>query len=346
MFASSVMGPMTGASNPLAAGGDLYVWIYAGLACCAIGGLLWWRRHNYTRGQVFHDLNPLQVALLNGGSDQALAASLAALRVAGAVRVVDGSLRTDAIPHELASPLDLAVHDAVGRGHSPQSMSIDPRIQQVISGAGRVLVDTGLLLAARERRSVREATIPVFALASLGLLVGVFAPHDGGTVLGCAAVTAVAGALFLRVDRLPARTRAFLIRAREEAAFLSPAAEPDWTAHGPEAAGLAVAMFGVEHLRRIDPELFALCTRWHGKPVGYGTAQPAGSDEDGSMYSGGPTGPILWSETGGARNTWWGGGWGDSGSGHGDGGGGWDGGGGSGWDGGGGGGGDGGGGGG
>ncbi|GAB3850435.1 TIGR04222 domain-containing membrane protein [Dactylosporangium cerinum] len=318
------MGALTGASNPLAVAGDAYVWIYAGLACCAIAGLLWWRRHNYTRGPAFQDLNPLQVALLNGGSDQAVAASLAALRVAGAVRVVDGSLRPDAVPHELASPLDLAVHDAVGRGHSPQSMSADPQVRLVIGGAGRVLIDTGLLLGARERRSVREATIPVFALALLGLLVGVFAPHDGGTVLGCAAVTAVAGALFLRVDRLPARTRAFLTRAREEAAFLSPAAGPDWTAHGPETAGLAVAMFGLEHLRSIDPELFALCTRWHGKPVEYGTAHPArsGSDLDESMYSGGPTGPIFWSETGGARDTWWGGTWGDGGSGHSDGGGG------------------------
>lgn len=38
------MGTLTGASNPLAVAGDAYVWIYAGLACCAIGGArnTWW----------------------------------------------------------------------------------------------------------------------------------------------------------------------------------------------------------------------------------------------------------------------------------------------------------------
>jgi uncharacterized protein (TIGR04222 family) len=327
MFASLVMGAMTGASDPLTAAGGPYVWIYAGLACCAVGGLLWWRRHNYTRGAVVGDLNPLHVALLGGGSDRAVAAALGALRAAGAVRVVDGALRREAVPHELASELDLAVYQAVGGGHSPQSMSADPQVRRLIGAAGRFLIDTGLLLSERERRLVREATIPVFAVAVLGLAVGLGAfgagnRDTGVSLLAWAGVTAAAGLMFLRVDRLPSRSRAFLIRARDEAAFLAPSAEPVWAAHGPEVAGLAVALFGPDTLRGIDPELLALCTRWRGRPVEPDGAGDSGArdDVDRSMYSGGPTGPVSWYDTFHSGDPGWS--TGDGGGGGGDGGGG------------------------
>ncbi len=323
---------MTGAPDSLTAAGSAYVWIYVGIACCAIGGLAWWRRHNYTRGTAVGDLSPLDLALLTGGPDLAVAASLAALRVAGAVRVADGALHPDAVPHELASEVDLAVHRAAGGGHSPQSMSGDGRLRRLIADAGRVLIDAGVLLGERERRLVREATIPVFGVALLGLMTGAIAlgygnTGTGGSLLACAAATAAAGVAFLRVDRLPARTRAFLARARDEASFLAPAAAPDWTAHGPEVAGLAVALFGPEHLRRIDPQLYALCTRPHGAPMALAGSGDGGTrdDVDPSMYRGGPTGPVEWHSRASDNEPWGGdGGWGGgSGGGSGGGDGGW-----------------------
>ncbi|WP_327011145.1 TIGR04222 domain-containing membrane protein [Dactylosporangium sp. NBC_01737] len=324
------MEAMTGASNSLTAAGGPYVWIYAGLACCAVGALVWWRRHNYTRGPVVHDLNPLHLALLNGGAGQAVAASLGALRAAGAVRVVDGALRTDAVPHDLASELDLAVYRAVAGGHSPQSMSAtDPGVRRLIGAAGRFLIGEGLMLGARERRLVREATVPVFAVALLGLTTSLVAFEAGNTGTGvslieCAGVTVVAGLVLLRVDRLPARTRAFLARARAEAAFLAPSAEPVWAAHGPEVAGLGVALFGVESLHGIDPDVLALCAPSAGGPdTSEGSRATGGSDEvDRSMYSGGPTGPVHWYDAYGDRDVSWGAGDGGGGGSGGDGGGG------------------------
>jgi uncharacterized protein (TIGR04222 family) len=274
--------------------------ILTGVTCCVIAAMLWWRRRNYTRGAEAGDLSPLHVALLAGGSDRAVAASLAGLRVAGAVRVVDGSLRRDAPPHADASELDLAVYAAAGAGLAPRRIAADPHVRKLLAGAGRALVDGQLLLTVRERRLVREATIPVFALALTEL--GLALPYDGDPLpLLPGATAALAGLLFLRVDRLPSRSRALLARARREAAFLAPGAAPDLMAHGPQVAGLAVALFGGDVLRDLDPDLSALCTGERGEQVEPDRAAEPRYRDLPSAYLGGPTGPVGWNDTGGDR---------------------------------------------
>ncbi|MEV4137573.1 TIGR04222 domain-containing membrane protein [Dactylosporangium sp. NPDC049742] len=192
---------------------------YPGLVCCLIGGLLWWRRRQ-THGPQVHDLSPLHLALLGGGSSRAAAASLAALRVAGAVRGLTGSTgercagtgRRTPSPRTWTSPCTALPAGA----HSPRSMPVDPRVRRLLGTEGWALVDACLLLDTPERRRFREATIPLFTVAALGLVLFSF---DAATA---AAATGAAGALFLRVDPPPARSRALLARARAEAAFLAP----------------------------------------------------------------------------------------------------------------------------
>lgn len=262
--------------------GTTYVWLAGVAVYCVSGAAGWWRWSAYFRGGPVRDLDPLHLALLTGGADRAVAASLAALRAACAVRVVEGSLRQAASPHPAASPLDLAVYAATGRGHAPQSLSTDPAVRRLIDAATRHLMDTGLLLGARERRRSRLASAPAFGMVLLCAATiwlgriypaaaddapAAAAPIAVAGLLATAGFATAAGLLSLRAARLPSRTRALLSQARADAAFLDPAAAPDWSAHSPEIVGLATAIFGPDTIRSLDPALHALCTRWPGRPV-------------------------------------------------------------------------------
>lgn len=248
--------------------GTEYGWIYGALGAVAVLGALLWRWRNHTIGPRVHDLSPTELALLNGGPELAVAASLADLYAAGTIRVDDGLPQATGVPYLTGSMLDHAVLEAVRDGTAPLAGPAG----RLLDDAHDILADSGTLLDAPRRRLVREGTIPTFTVVGLGLAlaaVGAFHGDWGGVwdVLRAAGLTAAAGtAMAVWVDPLPARTRAFIRQARRDAAFLDPAAEAPSERPGavfePGVAGLAVALFGADALSRLAPDLPAACHVW------------------------------------------------------------------------------------
>ncbi len=284
--------------------GTPYDWIYGALGAIAVCGALLWRWRNHTIGPRVPDLSPTELALLNGGHDLALAASLADLHAAGAIRIEAGAPRTTGAPHLTGSMLDHAVLEAVRDGTAPG----DGPAGRLLDDAHDVLTDAGILLDAPRRRLVREGSIPTFTVVGLGLALAAVGGYHGDwdgvwDVLRTAGLIAAAGtAMAVWVDPMPARTRAFIRQARRDAAFLDPAtrsldpatrdpalldpgADPGYE---PGVAGLAVALFGEDALRLVQPDLPAVCRLW---TMGGRTRERRDTnEEEGYGIDGGPTG--------------------------------------------------------
>ncbi|WP_238012361.1 TIGR04222 domain-containing membrane protein [Dactylosporangium sp. AC04546] len=272
----------------LALSGEAFVWWYGLFACLAAAAVLLWRRP-VTRGPEAGDPTPLELALLAGGSARAIAASLAALRVAHAVAADGLTLRRIGPAHDEATELDRAVLDAVGREVAPDE---DPAVRRIVTAAGHSLAERGLLIDARARRRLREGAIPLGSLALLALLfVAVRLSYHHPVTLHLEAALAVAagGGALLLVPRLPRRTRALLDRLRAEGGFL----RDGWHTFGPPTAALAVAVHGPDVMASIDPAFAAAASR-STVDIPLDRPRPPEGEGAGPGFDPGPTGPVGW----------------------------------------------------
>ncbi|GGM62975.1 TIGR04222 domain-containing membrane protein [Dactylosporangium sucinum] len=272
----------------LALSGEVFVWWYGFLGVLTAVGVLMWRRP-VTGGPEVGDPTPLELALLAGGGARAIAASLAALRVAHAVAADGLTLRRIGPAHDEATDLDRAVLDAVARSAAPDE---DPEVRRIVTAAGRSLAARGLLIDAPARRRLQEGVAPIAGLVALALtfiVVRLWYHHPVTLHLEATLAVAAGGAALLRVPRLPRRTRALLARLRAEGGFL----RDDWHTFGPPTAALAVAVHGPDVMASIDPAFAAAASRSTVDiPLDRRPASDEGRDEPG--FDAGPSGPIGW----------------------------------------------------
>ncbi|MET7400288.1 TIGR04222 domain-containing membrane protein [Dactylosporangium sp. NPDC005572] len=276
----------------LALSGEAFVWWYGLFACLAAIGVLLWRRP-VTRGPEVGDPTPLELALLAGGSARAIAASLAALRVAHAVAADGLTLRRIGPAHDEATQLDHAVLDAVGREVAPDQ---DPALRRIVTAAGHSLAERGLLIDARARRRLREGAIPIAGLVALALtfvIVRLSYHHPVTLHVEAALAVTAGGSAFLLAPRLPRRTRALLDRLRAEGGFL----RADWHTFGPPTAALAVAVHGPDVMASIDPAFAAAASR-STVDIPLDRPRPPADTSAEPGFDPGPTGPVGWH--------WWG----------------------------------------
>jgi len=238
-------------------------------------------RRRLRAGRVpFRELHPYELAYLAGGPRTVVAAVLAALRASGSVAARPGGvLQVVGAPPVMRTPLDDAVLQAVGPGARTRDLTaghplLRPRLEELRTS----LRGEGLLLAPEERRSVRAAALPLLFVLLLGvarIVAGVQNDRPVGFLIALVVAVAIVLAFLLHVPEETRSVPGVLAAARARHGALRPESSPDWTAYGPSAASLGVALFGIPVLLAMDPEFAAAAE------VQQRLGQPASSTGDG-----------------------------------------------------------------
>jgi uncharacterized protein (TIGR04222 family) len=200
---------------------------------------------------------PHDLAYLNGGADLAVYSALSAMHLRGTIASRKGQVTAVGTLDARTDDLERAIHRGAARTVHRNRLPGQHAVCTAVAAIHKRLVADGLLLSDAQRARIRRSGLVMVAVAALGLvrlLAGVAgAKPVGGLIAELAVVTVVAVVL---VAGAPRRTRlgtATLARLRTEEHLLSPSLRPDWTAHGPEAAALAVGLFGMSALWASDP---------------------------------------------------------------------------------------------
>ncbi|AVT37975.1 TIGR04222 domain-containing membrane protein [Plantactinospora sp. BB1] len=236
------------------------VWVYLGTAAAVLGTAWTYRRRLLQQpSRLEHgDLTPQQVGYLHAGERLAVYAALAGLRAAEAVRLTPArTLRVNGPLPPGATALDEAVHAAAGAEVPQQALRADPR---VVAAVGRIrdgLEESGLLLGPAASRRVRRGARLMLLLVVIGV-AGISGDLVGGRSPGWLglATLAVFGGYLVLIARLPRQSAAaevLLEQLRRTYAHLSPQHRPALATYGPQAAAMAVALFGYRRARSRRP---------------------------------------------------------------------------------------------
>ncbi|MBO2452526.1 TIGR04222 domain-containing membrane protein [Actinomadura barringtoniae] len=209
------------------------------------------------------EIHPYEASYLTGGGRHAIATSLMALRLDGAVDVTpDGQVWAAGPLRTATTPLDQAIHAAVqrGEGGTTARLTVDDGVRQAIEDLRDGLAVQGLALSKSGRRTVYLASLPLKAVILLGLVRWVwmiFDHHMSARAFLVFPVIFVLVAAFNLVggkDRETTRAgRAALRELAERNAHLDPKMSPAWATYGIGGAALGVALFGTAALMSIDP---------------------------------------------------------------------------------------------
>jgi uncharacterized protein (TIGR04222 family) len=276
--------------------GPQFLLLYATLAALVLVGTLV-RRRRWTAGPSTanaRELTPTEVALLAGGRQLALYSSLAALRAADAVRGERGYLtQRGPVPFQ-AAELDRAVYSAAAGGARQRDLAGVAGVRDVLDRTESALVGEGWLLGPAAQRSVRGASLGMFAVFAFGV-VRAFAGASNGRPIGylvlLMAAVFVTALLLLRVPRRSGAATRLLGRLRADAAHLRPSQSPSWSTYGPGAAALGVGLFGAQALWLADPA-FAEAAEIQRRTASsaYGGGASCGSGDGGGGGGGGGCG--------------------------------------------------------
>ncbi|ROO83858.1 uncharacterized protein (TIGR04222 family) [Actinocorallia herbida] len=274
--------------------GPAFLALYVLLAALAVALVVALRRGPAAGVSMPGDLTPPELALLAGGDHRAVAASLAGLRLAGAVASAPGGkvLTTGPAPAG-AAPLDHAVLYAAGAGIRSGDLVRQPAVAHELAAVRAALIARGQLLGPAARNSIRLRAlllVPVLLLGAARVAAGIGAERPVGLIAAVLVVLAVVTAVMLA--RAPERARAAdhtVAIARQRLEGLHPTNAPSYADHGSSAAALAVAVFGGAALIGMDPAFAAeadLRTQLHQYSA---TSASSGgsSDSSGSSCSGG-----------------------------------------------------------
>ncbi|WBB80165.1 TIGR04222 domain-containing membrane protein [Micromonospora sp. WMMD882] len=235
-------------------------------------------------------LDPPQVAYLNGGARLALHSSIGALRHAGAIGMAVPRLAATGPLPAGANPIDQAVYDAASRRVRPRDLAQDHRVSAAVDQLRQDLERRGLAVPASHRRAARLGPALLLALVAVGVLrlvaglandqpVGfLFVGVVGLTVVGVAQAT-----------RIPHRThagRAALRDLRTRYRHLAPSSTPAFSTYGAAGVGMAVALFGTATLWTLDPA-FAGEAEIERQATGDTGASAGGAGGDGGSSDGG-----------------------------------------------------------
>ncbi|MEO3783349.1 TIGR04222 domain-containing membrane protein [Actinocorallia sp. B10E7] len=239
------------------------------------------------------ELHPYELAYLDGGRARVVAASLAALRLVGAVDARrNGSLRVTGSPGPASTPLDQAVLQAIAVGAWSKDLVSHHLVRPHLNRLHDSLVAEGLLNGAREKKRIRLAVLPLVLLLALGALrvaAGLQNDRPVGFLLLLMACVAGAALLLLGVPEHTGAAKRMLREARDRYGALRPSSSPDWRSYGPEAAALSVAVFGVTALTVMDPDFASAAEvqRQFGQAASSGSSSGGFSSSDsGSSDSG------------------------------------------------------------
>ncbi|SCF20383.1 TIGR04222 domain-containing membrane protein [Micromonospora mirobrigensis] len=205
----------------------------------------------------------VELAYLTDRAGLACQVGVAALRRAGVVHL--GGLATmsvDGPPPPRSAQLVRALHAALRRPQTWAAVLADPTVGRALRRLVGRLVRDGWLLTPAQRRRVALATVPLFAVAAVGVtrLVDSAVEHrDAGTpasvagLLLCCLATALGGWWLCEVPETGAAARRLLRRRRRSLAELNPELRPTYAGRGTDELLAAAAVFGPRPLLAIDP---------------------------------------------------------------------------------------------
>ncbi|MEV4007666.1 TIGR04222 domain-containing membrane protein [Actinomadura sp. NPDC049753] len=211
------------------------------------------------------DLHPYEVAYLRGGGRHAIAASITALRLDGAVDAyADGRLLATepsaSGPRAAGTPLDAAVFGAVAhlRAGTLAELTAEPGVRAALDQLRDGLAAQGMVLAPAGRRRLRNLQAVMFGWMMLGFVAFVmndaFSGFPAKVVpiaeligLGFGAIGLASGAERTREGELAVE------RAEESRRALDPANEPSYAGLPAPDALMGVALFGTAALMALDP---------------------------------------------------------------------------------------------
>lgn len=202
-------------------------------------------------------------AFLAGGRRLAALSALAALRVDGLVKAVDGRVRSVGSPGPGRHPLELALQAATAAEPVPlHTLARSVPVRTQLDAIARRLATAGLLTVPEPPPLARRAPWALAALAAVAVL-GLARTAQGAAngqpfdyvLLATVVVAVVTLAL---ANRPPATTRRDgaqeqLDRLRNRPVHLNPRLTPSWRTHGAAGAAMGVALYGKKALRAADP---------------------------------------------------------------------------------------------
>ncbi|SBT45433.1 TIGR04222 domain-containing membrane protein [Micromonospora narathiwatensis] len=223
--------------------------------------LVGWR----TRGEP---LSTVELAYLTDRAVLACQVGLAALRRAGVVQLGElATLSVDAPPPPRSAPLVRALHAALRRPQTWAAVLADPGVGRVLRRLVGRLVRDGWLLTPAQRRSMALGTLPLFAVAVVGLTRLVDSAVEGrdaggpASVVGlllCCLATVLGGWWLCEVPETGSAARRLLRRQRRTHAELAPQRRPAWSERGTDELLPAMAVFGPRPLLAVDPRFAEL----------------------------------------------------------------------------------------
>jgi uncharacterized protein (TIGR04222 family) len=273
----------TGDTWGLSGPGFLQLYAILGVAAL-ITALIWRRRATAGRNPgEYRQLEPVELAYLNGGATLAIQTSLAGLHCAEAV---DSGPTAGTVVASGAMPagfedVGYALHSALATPRTVVGLSSVSGVRDALRRLTDRLTTDGLLLSPAQRRAARAAALPVFALAGLGvvrLFAGVANHKPVGLLVLAVLVTLAVAAGLCVVPRVSAAGRAQLSRLRSTNAHLAPKLAPSWATYGAGGAMLGVALFGTQSLWAADPRF--------ANQAGIPQAMSAGSSSSGGDSGG------------------------------------------------------------
>ncbi|MEV4714735.1 TIGR04222 domain-containing membrane protein [Micromonospora sp. NPDC049374] len=203
-------------------------------------------------------LNPQQVAYLNGGDDFAVWTSLGALRSQGAIGVdPDRRLTADGPLPPAATQLDRAIHYAATQRTLAREVRRTEWVERAVTELRDGLDQRGLAIGPDRRAALRHGPLLLVALLVLGvarIVAGLANDRPVWylvlTVLALAVLTTV---LLVRVPRRTRAAEAALRTLRQRNRHLAPTANPAYATYGATGAAMAVALYGTASLWALDP---------------------------------------------------------------------------------------------
>ncbi|WP_156935224.1 TIGR04222 domain-containing membrane protein [Pseudonocardia spinosispora] len=204
--------------------------------------------------------DPYLAASLNGGGELALLSAVVSLHGTRRLRAERHSLlRIDGAAEQPTPALERAVLTELAGARSLGQLARARHIQVELEQLRGQLIRHGLLLGDGQRARMRYLSYVVLVVLLVGVARLVGELIDGGLFTGlllCVlSLGVVATVLMINAPTRTARGRQAASMLRTKYGYLDPATRPDWDAHGPTGAALAVAVFGFAALRAANPGL-------------------------------------------------------------------------------------------
>jgi uncharacterized protein (TIGR04222 family) len=248
-----------------------------------------------TTTRPLDSFTPAEVGFLLGGAPRAVLAAVGQLRAAGALSASAGRLRVTAKrPHQQLDPAAQAVLDAAAGRCSPKSLHRHPAVTAALGRVERELARDGLAAHPVRRAAARLTGLLILTIAGFGVVrLASIANHRSFWWQWLAVATLVSMIAGIAALVVPRRTREgnrLLARLEQRHRHLAPTKRPSWAAYGPAAAGLGVAIFGVQSVWAADPGFAAaakLAPYRSGDGAGSGSAGGCGGGGGGGCSGGG-----------------------------------------------------------